>query len=155
MCGAATITSGRRDRIRIFLVGIALVFGCSSNDDEVTASRCTQLRDHLIDLRLNDAVAGKQMPTITSGPPIRVPVARGRTDSKEVPAPQVINMPIDITAHRAAMKQALGDQFVDTCQHKMTAPQLKCLLAAETSSAASSCSSPPPSAQPAATTASK
>jgi hypothetical protein len=50
---------------------------------------------------------------------------------------------VDIAAHRAALKQALGDSFIASCQQALTAPQITCSLAAKDSTAALACSSPP------------
>jgi hypothetical protein len=41
-----------------WIAAIFLATGCSSSDDfEVDRTRCTQLRDHLVELRLADATA--------------------------------------------------------------------------------------------------
>ena len=55
---------------------------------------------------------------------------------------------IDLTAHRAAMKQALGDHFVDACASKMTGDQIRCALDAKDQAAADACTSSPPSSPP-------
>jgi hypothetical protein len=48
---------------------------------------------------------------------------------------------IVVEAHHAAMKQALGKDFVASCQQTLSAAQVKCVLAANDSAAASACSS--------------
>jgi hypothetical protein len=127
---------------------------CASHDFGATPERCGELRDHLIDVRLREATAGKQMPSLTNRPPIRVASGPSvHAGLNDVVMPTVPNVAIDVAAHRAAMKAAFGDKFVATCQQKMTADQLNCLLAAETSAAADHCSTAPVS--PAQRTASK
>jgi hypothetical protein len=84
---------------------VCLTIGCtSSNNIEVDRAHCTKLRDHLVDLRLQDATG------------------------------------VDRAAHRQAMKQALGDNFIASCTDRMTASQLTCGLVAKDLGAATSCS---------------
>lgn len=68
---------------------------CGSGDETeaATARQCEQLREHLVELRLQGAN-------------------------------------IDVAAHRAAIKQSLGENFVDTCTAQMTRDQVRCALAA-------------------------
>jgi hypothetical protein len=49
------------------------------------------------------------------------------------------NPAIDTRPHRAAMKQALGDQFVATCQQQLTPEQLKCTMHAGDLASATAC----------------
>jgi hypothetical protein len=48
---------------------------------------------------------------------------------------------IDVTAHREAMKQALGEGFIETCVQQVSAGELNCELSATNLSAASACRS--------------
>jgi hypothetical protein len=48
---------------------------------------------------------------------------------------------VDVAAHRDAMKQALGETFVETCQQEVSADELNCGLSATDLSAASACRS--------------
>lgn len=45
----------------------------------------------------------------------------------------------DVDAHRAAMKQALGDRFVDECAASLTQTQITCALTASDAVAAIDC----------------
>jgi hypothetical protein len=84
--------------MRITLLCLALLVGCSRSSD-----RCTDLRDHLIDTRLQ-GISG-----------------------------------VDIAAHRAAMSQALGDDFVARCETTIAATERRCMLAADNSAAIDAC----------------
>jgi len=46
---------------------------------------------------------------------------------------------VDVEAHRAAIKGALGDGFVDRCTAQLTRTQIKCALAASDSAHALDC----------------
>lgn len=46
---------------------------------------------------------------------------------------------VDRDAHRAAMKHALGDSFVSSCQRSMSSAQVRCVLSAKNSAAATAC----------------
>jgi hypothetical protein len=46
---------------------------------------------------------------------------------------------VDVEAHRAAIKGALGDRFVEQCTAEMTTTQVSCALAATDSSHALEC----------------
>lgn len=90
------------------------MIACSSNsENDVDRRKCEQFRDHVLDVQL----AGIDKTTDSHGGTV------------------------DVDAHRAAMKQALGEDFVATCQKKLTAAQLKCALAATDSAAVSGCAS--------------
>ena len=92
---------------------IGFVFGCTSHREDATR-RCTELRDHVVELRLAQS--------------------QGATDA--------LGHPIDLAPHRAAMKQLLGDDFVEHCQRDMQASQVKCALAATDTESASACIRP-------------
>ena len=92
--------------------------------------------DRLIELRLRDVARSPAPPQIPSTPSLGGP----SMVSPAVSAPSV-GAPINVEAHRAAMKQALGENFLGACQQKMTAAQIKCVLAANDSAAANACSS--------------
>lgn len=47
---------------------------------------------------------------------------------------------VDVAAHRQAMRQALGDDFVTACTGTMTEAQVDCALAAADSDAVTACS---------------
>ena len=91
---------------------LGLGLGCASHD-EVDRAKCERFRDHMIDLRLEQNSGAK--------------------DS--------LGQPIDLAPHRAALKQALGDGFLASCEKTLTPKQLECALAAKDSAAASSCTS--------------
>ena len=91
---------------------LGLVVGCTSHD-EVERTKCERLRDHVVDLRLEQNAGAK--------------------DS--------LGQPIDLAPHRAALKQALGGEFVASCEKTLTPKQLECALAAKDSAAASACTS--------------
>jgi hypothetical protein len=47
---------------------------------------------------------------------------------------------VDVQAHRTAMREALGDRFVDTCQAQLTSDELQCSLRARDLASAVACS---------------
>ncbi len=47
---------------------------------------------------------------------------------------------VDLAQHRAAMKQALGDQFIAQCEKSMKIDQLNCAMKATDVSASRECS---------------
>lgn len=49
---------------------------------------------------------------------------------------------VDRAAHRKAMKQALGEDFIASCNAKLTDSQVDCALAAMDPSVAAACSNP-------------
>lgn len=109
---------------------------CTGGGSADLHQRCEQVRDHLIDLRLRQVTASdtspaSQLPTIVPGQADR--------PAEVVPPPA----PIDIEAHRAAMKQALGTRFVETCASTYQDSRVRCLLAADSSSAVNACNHPP------------
>jgi hypothetical protein len=46
---------------------------------------------------------------------------------------------IDVRAHSAAMKQALGERVIDACEHQFSSPQLRCALRADDFADATAC----------------
>jgi hypothetical protein len=54
----------------------------------------------------------------------------------------VTNLGNDVAQHRAALTQALGPQFVETCATRTSKEQVACALAAKDAEAAADCSSP-------------
>ena len=96
------------------VIAAMLLSACSSASDD-PRRRCAQLRDHLIDLRLQG-------------------LATPSSDGQRSQAAR------DIESHRAALKRALGDSFVEACQAKMTPAQVTCALGAHDTAAASACS---------------
>jgi len=48
---------------------------------------------------------------------------------------------MNVSAHREALKQAMGDDFIAACQRTLTAQQIKCALAADDLATAEACSS--------------
>ena len=93
------------------LLCAALLAACT-NEHRVTRQRCQQLRDHLIDLRLQQANPG------------------GASDPS-----------LDLAAHRKVFERALGERFVTSCQQKLDVAQLDCELAAKDSTTANACGS--------------
>jgi hypothetical protein len=45
----------------------------------------------------------------------------------------------DVAAHRTALQQAMGDDFIASCQRSVTSSQMKCTLGAVDSEAAEAC----------------
>jgi hypothetical protein len=81
---------------------------CSSSNDQ--QKRCERLRDHVVELRLNGVTtAGAQ------GDPTRI-----------------------MTAHRRALKHALGDGFIASCEG-LSREQVECGIAASTHAALLAC----------------
>lgn len=101
----------RRNMSRVFAVALLLsVIGCDGERDEPVSNepsrRCEQVRDHLIDLRLTEA------------------------------------MGVDHDAHRAAMKAALGPDFVASCVTTLSRAQAICVLDARDRASADACTAP-------------
>lgn len=110
-----------------WLVVAVVSFGCTSHKD-ITPDDCIELRDHIVDLRLSTVA------TIRTTPPVRT-VGSDHLDAPALP-------PIDVAPHRAALKQALGEQFESNCLKSVTVDQLKCALAAKSSGAVTECLKP-------------
>ena len=92
---------------------VSVVFAACTSSESVDREHCERVRDHLVDLRLVQS--------------------QGATDSA--------GRPVDLEPHRAALKQALGEPFINTCLKEFSLPQVKCLLAAKDSAEATACSS--------------
>lgn len=116
------------------LATFAFTDGCLSTDDEVVRTRCEELRDHVVELRLGD-MEPRANPYLESFRRASVPSLAGHAHSPGVPPVPVI----DRQAHRAAMQRALGDAFVTSCVKSITHEQLSCALEAKTSSTAAAC----------------
>lgn len=97
---------------RVAFVLVLVITGCSKSVD-VDRDSCARLRDHVIDLRF--ASIGNA----------RDPAGR----------------PIDLSGHRAALKTALGERFIDSCVASMSADQLACALDAHDLATEESCTS--------------
>src|SRR6476661_1720705 len=94
-------------------LSVALVIAsCSSSDDDPADARrrCEALRDHVIDLRFPMSAVPSSAPVIE----VTKPGAEPR------PAAE----PFDVAPHRAAMKQALGERYIDACVTKMSVTQI-------------------------------
>ena len=89
---------------KLLFMALAVLTGCDGDDEVATPrlSPCEQLREHLIDLRLADA------------------------------------MHVDKDAHREAMRDALGTDFLASCE-KFGDETVACALAATDSSGAAAC----------------
>jgi hypothetical protein len=48
---------------------------------------------------------------------------------------------VNVSAHRAALGQAMGDDFINACQRTVTARQIECALAADDLTTAEACRS--------------
>ncbi len=89
---------------------VCALCSCGGGEEDEAKSRsqqCEQLRDHLVDLRLE--------------------IAKGSANELE--------------QHRAAMKQVMGDQFIEACTTNTTDAQAACVLGAKDSQAAGECMS--------------
>jgi len=87
------------------LLGIAVLgAGCTEDEAELAQKRCSALRDHLIDLRL-----------------------------------QAANDLVDVKAHRKALQQALGADFVVHCRERPL-EEIRCALSAKDTSSVAECS---------------
>ena len=106
-------------RVGLFFICLLVLAAaaCTGGGNADVHQRCEQVRDHLIDLRLRQAAASDTSPA--SQLPTIVP-AQGDRPAEVVPPPA----PIDLEAHRAALKQALGTRFVETWDHPR--PELIC-----------------------------
>jgi hypothetical protein len=49
---------------------------------------------------------------------------------------------VDVAAHRAAMRKAMGNTFITDCESKLSARAVDCALHATDSTAAAACSTP-------------
>ncbi|MGE0402089.1 MAG: hypothetical protein AB7T06_35640 [Kofleriaceae bacterium] len=92
--------------MRKILLVLLIVAACGDDQDLAIQerTRCEQLRDHLVDLRLADSASTEK------------------------------------DAHREAMRNALGSNFLDDCA-RMPARDIDCAFAATDVNAAASCSS--------------
>ena len=93
------------------LASLLAACGACTHSDEVDRHACEQLRDHVVDLRIT-AVKG--------------------TDPNGGP-------PIDFEPHRAALKQALGEGYLETCLKTFTVKQLRCALDSSAEAAETAC----------------
>jgi hypothetical protein len=146
-------------RVRRGLLGVslvtALIAACATTDESVDRAKCERLRDHMIDLRLSGLAQTPAFASPTKTPP---PPSAGAPDASRIPPygsnagplehpPDTRSQPIseaDLKAHRQAMQQALGEDFLTSCQKSLSATQLRCALAANDVGAAAACSSPAP-----------
>ena len=96
---------------------VLVTAACSSSPSAPSRHDCEQLRDHTIEVRLATVTSGSSDPSGNPG--------------------------VDIAAHRAAMKQALGDSFVTSCLQTMTSSQLECALGAKDTETAVACATAP------------
>ena len=107
---------------------------CARTDDD-NRRACEQLRDHMVDLR----VANER-----SDEPIAEPPAP-TNPLPTMPAPPpaaVATRPLserELAAHRQALRQALSDGFLASCE-RLTPAQRKCALAASDPAALAACS---------------
>ena len=99
------------------LVSISLLVGCNG-DDETTVESVVRPCERLRDHLVD----------------LRVEGTRGEPD--EV-----------VARHRAAMRQALGDDFVASCERKMAASEIDCAAKATDFAAVTACQTSPHSAQ--------
>lgn len=93
--------------MRIVLPLFFLVSGCAKSE-EVDRRACEELRDHVVDLRINVAKG-------SGGPPV------------------------DFEPHRIALRQALGERYINTCLTTFTVAQLRCALEATSDTGAKTC----------------
>ena len=105
-----------------------MLVACTDHGDiaESKERLCERLRDHVIDLRVSQSVA----PTPSAQEFARIGEKR--------PAQQQLN---DSDRHRAAMKQALGEEYVSTCAATLTSEQVVCSLNANDTASIVSCQS--------------
>ena len=47
---------------------------------------------------------------------------------------------VNVAAHRAALEQSMGDDFIASCQQTLTASQIRCAMAADSLANAQECS---------------
>lgn len=90
-----------------------LAAACSTDGEPDEQRKCDALRAHMVDLRLRDLEGAKDG----------------------------LGNPIDISAHRKAMANSLGEEFIASCRQSLTARQIECALAATDTNAAQACSS--------------
>ncbi len=103
---------------------MVVVIGCT-RDEAVTANRCAQLRDHVIDTKLKTlANVGSASAIATTG--------SDRRASEPISASEVAN-------HRAALQQALGEPYIANCVKNVASRQLTCALAASDAASLTAC----------------
>jgi hypothetical protein len=115
---------------RLMSIGVLVVATSCKSSSSVDRTRCEQLRDHLVDLRLAGAHAATE----------RQPTLQGAAGAGEAPTPA--QRPLtraELAAHRRVLAQALGDGLVASCEKTMSAQQLDCALAATDPAAAAAC----------------
>jgi hypothetical protein len=96
-------------RWRAAALALSIAAGCSERSDQ--RSKCERLLDHVADLRLQGVTTvGAQ------GDPERI-----------------------MSAHRAALKRSLGDDFIASCE-QMTGAEVDCGLTARDHAALLACS---------------
>lgn len=109
---------------RVNVVAALLIGACAAKEPS-KQELCEHLRDHVIDLRV------ATIPTAPSA-------GSGSALDPHVPAPKP-----DIEGQRAALKQALGTRYVESCATALSDEQVKCSLAAKDGDAVSKCQARP------------
>jgi hypothetical protein len=118
-------------RGRSALLCIAVIVGACSTGDR---ARCQKLRDHLVDLRLAGASAATERPPALPKPADPQPAGIAASTPTQRPLTEA-----EIAAHRRVLSQALGENFVSSCEKTLSPKQLDCALAAADSPAAAAC----------------
>jgi hypothetical protein len=120
-----TIASNSFVRVLTILVGTGLALAaCARDSQKVTREKCERLRDHVVDIQLLRLPSSLAPPSVVTPPD---PRAGDRLEAKHIELPPV--QP-DVAGHRAAMRQALGDAYVTSCQKNLSAALVNCELAA-------------------------
>jgi hypothetical protein len=83
--------------------------GGCSSDEESRREQCERVRNHVVSLRLNDLPAVDEVGEQTR------------------------------EAHRSALTQALGDEFIGACEARYEKREIECALAARDVAAATTC----------------
>ena len=106
----------------------ALLLGACTSKEPSKQELCEQLRDHVVDLRVATIPAESPDPYAGSG-----------AGSNAHPGGAPVKA--DLEGHRAALRQALGTAYVESCTKALSDEQLKCSLAATDGDAVSKCQS--------------
>ncbi len=110
----------------VVLIMLAGCAGRSNDTAETREQQCERLRDQVVEI----GVAG--IPSSATPPAEDLarlgPAPRNGTPSKP-----------DVEGHRAALKQALGQEYINSCLATLTPTQLECSLAARDTAALVAC----------------
>lgn len=128
--GASQLIEGvpRGRASTVAAISLATVLGCSSNAEESREQQCERLRDRVVEMRVAAIPRSVQ-------PPAEDLAHLGGAPPPKNAMPQ---QP-DVEGHRAALKQALGHGYIESCVATLTTAQLECSLGASDTEALTAC----------------